>query len=162
MSSYDRVLELIADENKPPYPLGRHNIILEDVTDDPTTEWNTKVTVKAVPKSGYAGQVVVFYSRAQMSELGGGLMLSRETSYTMTALLDEINAYRGTELAIEDLLYPVIPFIETGIVTDVLLTADPQSLAWLGAVTVKVLTGVPDSAAALQHYLNVTAPASFA
>ncbi len=159
MSSAEKVIDLINQENTPVYPLTTSVISFSDLTPDEETSWNTKLTVNAIPGQGYIGTVDIFYRRINLTELGLSVYLASEAPFTVSSFLEKLNNDRLTSMTEEDLEPDFLPSMDTGVPTDVLITATDGSLAWRGNVTVQVVTGLPETYNALHTLLNETLPA---
>lgn len=162
MSSFDRIVDMIDEKNKPVFPLTRTNIAFENVTSDPEEKWNTRVTVSARPTGEYVGSVNIYYTRTNMIELGPTLEYMQEDLFTLQALCDIINKDKNCQMTPEDLTLTELPAMESGVVKTFALSAISTSLVWLGNVQVSLLSGVPNEAKNLATFINVTLPPMFA
>ncbi len=161
MSSFERIITMVNGVNVPTYPLTRESVLFIDVVVDPANKWNTRVVMKAAAGSDYTGQVELFYTRANLTELGV-LELVSEPAFTLESLCDAINLVKTSQLTPIDLTNTEVPAMDTGIPTTFTISADDQSLVWLSNVQVSVVTGIPKEAHNLANFLNNQAPVLFA
>lgn len=162
MSSFDRLVDMIEEKNELAIPLTRNNISFENLTGDVETDWNSRVTVRAIQGQDYAGHVQVYYTRVNLTALGLPLEFMQEAPFTLQSLLDRINETKNAQMTPEDLTIAELPSMETGVVKTFTISASKSSLVWLGNTQVSLLTGIPAEAKGLATFLNVTLPALFA
>lgn len=162
MSSFDRLVDMIEQKNDLVIPLTRKNISFDNVLSDVSTDWNTRATVRALPEGEYASYVQVYYTRVHLTVLGVPIELMQEAPYTLESMLAQINATRSSQLTAEDLTLTEIPAMETGVVKTFTVSANTESLAWLGNTRISLLTGIPAEARNLATFVNKTLPKLFA
>jgi hypothetical protein len=162
MSSFDRIVDMIDEKNVLAFPLTRDNISLENLTSNPEKDWNTRVTVNSKRTGEYVGSVNIYYTRANLTELGSPLQFMQEEPFTLESLCEIINKTKNCQITKEDLTIDTLPDIESGMVVTFTLSASATSLVWLGNTQVNILTGIPSEAKNLDLFLNTTLPALFA
>lgn len=162
MSSFDRLVDMIEEKNDLAIPLTRKNVEFNNLISDVSTEWNSRVTVRGLPEGEYAGHVQVFYTRVNLTVLGTPIELMQEEPFTVESMLQHINTSRDSRLTPVDLTLTEIPAMETGVIRTFTISADRESLAWLGNTRVSLLTGIPAEAKNLAVFLNTTLPGLFA
>lgn len=161
MLSFDRLVEMVNAKNEPTYPLSDGTVRFIDVIPDLTQAHNTRVTMQSIPGGNYSGQVDLFYTRVNLTELGD-LTFVQEAPFTFESLLGLIGNSKGAPASPDDFTNGDIPEMETGIPVGFILSASDASLAWLGNTQVHLLTGIPNEAKNLNTFLTTQAAAMFA
>lgn len=166
-----KILQMLTAENPPPIPLTDQTVTVSDpvvsigtnpgnLTGRPP-QWNTKVTLSAIPGSGYKGSVDVYYQRTSLLEaFTSSRPLVQESPFAVQDIINKLDSRYQAMLTLDDLL-PVDPSLlptQSGIVTWLTLQAQPLSLAWVGAVRVALVYGIPDQARVLHHTLHHVLP----
>lgn len=157
MASIDKLLELINAQNSLTIPLTKQNVQVTEVVADAGPQWNTRVTLQAVAGQGYAGEVSVFYNRADMAEILDDSGLISATAFTPEMIVQKINDNWATWLTVDDLVTFTIPDLSDGEIHDVILTARADSLGWYGSVRISLVQA--DVVSSLHTLLHVTMPA---
>jgi len=106
---------------------------------------NTKVTLTAVPDSGYTGTEDYSYNRLELTELDFnetqlGLNYIASNGQTIADIVSLINAFNQTKLTEADIQNwnTPVPHPPSGQTLAITLQADPQSYAWVGSATVEI------------------------
>ncbi len=74
MSGFESLLNLVNADNPIQQPLTAADITLSDPIEDIGPNWNTKVTISAVPGSRYTGSVDVCYNRVPLDALNNSVI----------------------------------------------------------------------------------------
>ena len=163
MSSFDRVIEMVYEKNRPTYPLNPNSVSLNDLTVEAAPTHNTRITMVARNRrdGGYSGQVDLFYTRVPLSALGR-LAFWREEPYRYEDIFPLINQSKIAQMGPEDFTNEGLPPMERGVPVKFILSARDGSLAWLGNTQVELLIGVPAIAPAFDNFWKKEAGALFA
>src|ERR1700693_5427518 len=108
------------------------NVAFGNPVADAETQWNTRVTISALPHSGLADSVDVYYDRINLQDVGNNVSLVQEAPFTVQSLLDALNAAEASTILLSDLQTVVLPNQTTGVVLTVPLTANAITLGWYG------------------------------
>jgi hypothetical protein len=158
MAIIDQLVALINSANSRRAQLTAEQIVFSNPIPDVGPSWDTKVTVTAVPKSGYIGQVEVFYNRIQLSAMGSGLSLISESPFTIESIASVLSETRNAFLLDTDMQDFVISNMNVGDIRTVILKAKHDSLGWEGSLTITLLFGLPSNIGSLHTLMNNTLP----
>jgi hypothetical protein len=158
MSSQEKLLALINQDNPNPFPLTLAQVTFSDPVAVDNQLWNTKVTVSSVPGSGYYGDVDVNYKRNSFSELGDSVTVMSELPFTIETIVALLNTTRATYLTVDDIESIEVSIMDVGDIGTVVLNAKSTSLGWLGSVTLTALYGLPMDVDILHILMNHTLP----
>lgn len=160
MTGFNTLLNLVNANNLIQQPLTALDVTFSDPIVDIGSNWNTKVTVSAVPGSRYTGSVDVCYTRPHLVELNNSVinnMLS-EVPFTPEIILDFLNTSRGTDFQYSDVENIPIPLLCVGEIASINLTMKSNSLAWIGDTNISVLYGLPSNTNILHDLVNHILP----
>jgi len=154
MSSTDRILQMVTEKNRPTYPLTTERVALSGLLVENANDHNTRLTMRARGNNtGYTGQVDLFYTRVSLTALGA-LYIAREKPFSLAELLAAINVNKNAQITTEDITNVDVPPTETGVPLAFTLSAQDESMVWLGNTRVNILTGIPAAAPDLFTFLN--------
>jgi hypothetical protein len=147
MSSADRLIIILNDEQQPPKEFTSRNLLFDvPVVDTPpeeqTGKWNTKLTLEGVPGRGYYGPADIYYRRVPMSDLGA-VEIRSTSGFTDEQIVSMINNMLGASIdpsELEPIDIPDIALDESKVIT---ITAKPESLGWYGSTTMTLTYGRP-------------------
>jgi hypothetical protein len=142
VSSKDKLFALINATNPLPRPLTANNVELIDPRPAVGTDWNTRVTIRAITDKGYSREQDVFYRRIDLSDLEPIVYKASDVT-TPASLLALINARRGTWMELEDVQPFVVPVTPAGGQSSVVITAADESYCFIGQATVTLRKAAP-------------------
>lgn len=173
MSGYETLLNIVNADNPIQQPLTAADVVFSDPVIDIGPNWNTKVTITAIPGSRYTGSVDVCYHRELLDALNNSVIneVISDVPFTPELILSLLNASRNTTFTLSDMVCcdcgPVcncnkggisIPDINLGDVASINLTIRSNSLAWIGDTNISVLYGLPTNIGLLHQLLNHVFP----
>ena len=126
---------------------------------------NTNVVLTAVSNAGYTGEVTVNYNRLHLDDLasslpGGVIELLSEFPFTEDRIVELVSKRFHIPLAITDLTSISVPAMDIGDIDTVDLDAAPDSIGWMGTMSVNVLYGLPANIAVLHDFVNNIMPSA--
>jgi hypothetical protein len=89
------------------------------------------------------------------------LYIAREMPFSLMEMLQVINVSKNAQITLEDITNTDVPVTENGVPLAFTLSAQDESLVWLGNTRVNILTGIPASAPSLFTFLNQEAAKLF-
>ena len=158
VSSYDKLIDLLNKDNPYAVRFDSTNIVFSDPIPDDGDSWNTKLTISAVPGSGFIGSVDVTYHRIPLSDIGEGNWLFSDEEFTIDTIVSILNTAKETFLLATDMNTIAIPDMRVGDIETVVLSAHSKSLGWIGSVGVTITLGFPGIAEKLNLLVNNTLP----
>lgn len=171
MSGFESLLNIVNSDNPIQQPLSASDVVFSDPVEDIGPNWNTKVTITAVPGSRYTGSVDVCYNRVPLDALNNSVInnIISDTPFTPELILSLLNASRDTNFTLSDMKCCDcdhdchcggfdIPDIGLGDVASINLTVKSNSLQWIGDTNVSVLYGLPTNISLLHQLLNHVFP----
>jgi hypothetical protein len=153
MSSFDRIVAMIYEKNRPTYPLVQGVVTIGEQVVEGASTHNTRAVMRAVHGRGYTGQVDLFYTRVNLTALGD-LIFVREEQFSYDELLGLINYQKDAQMTADDFTNDGLPLVDNGVITNFILSAKSSSLVWLGNTQVTLLNGIPAEAPGLLDFWN--------
>lgn len=150
MSKYDQLLAVINSDNPSPIPFDLTNITFSDPVPDTGANWNTKITVNAIPNAGFRGAIDLFYNRIDLAAIGVDNWLFADVQFTEDIVLSLINTTRNAFMVPEDIAPLQIPGMRYGDIINVPLISDPISVNWIGQNNLNLFIGLTQIASSLQ------------
>lgn len=100
---------------------------------------NTDMVLVAAPGSGRMGQITINYNRVNLAEIvqGQSVTFERELEMTVADFLPAINERFKVELSLDDVQNLSISSEGPTGISEFVLRADPDSLAWYGEVNLR-------------------------
>lgn len=160
MSGYESLLNIVNADNPIQQPLTVADVAFSEPIADIGPNWNTKITITAIPGSRYTGSVDVCYNRVILDALNNSVInnIISDVPFTPEIILNLLNSSRDTTFDVSDMCCVCIPDIELGDVASINLTIKSNSLAWIEDTNISVLYGLPTNIGLLHHLLNHVFP----
>ncbi len=158
MTTTSILIGLINEANSLSFPLREEAVTIGPPSQDISTIHNTRLPVTAVPDSGYQGVVDVFYNRIALSDTAIPAGLQSEDIFTPEVIMDQLNRHPAVPLEVVDVESFTVPDMQVGDIVTVQVTAESQSLGWIGTTSVSLLFGLPPNADDLYVVMNQTLP----
>lgn len=136
VTSAEKIMTLINSQVvDPPAPITSETVTFENPIADENSEWNTLLTVKAVPEGGYKGEAIVKYKRIDLSELGNPVEIYLSGEVTLENVCIYLNSYLDAEITPDDIIGFISPGEDGG---DVPVSALAESLGWRGNTVLRI------------------------
>lgn len=156
MTTKDKIVALIQEVNPTRVALKSEVLILDPPQINPGDR-NTAITVRAVPGSGYTGEVTVHYNRIDLARTNASGLMSEQV-ITTDAILQHLNQHTELTVLAEDLESIQVEVLEVGDTNTMTVTAKADSLGWVGTAEVAVLYGLPPNSDELYDLMNHLLP----
>jgi len=157
---YDQVLNYLNTDNVNQVPLTLADITFSNPVPSNITVDNTLITVSAIAGSGYEGSVELYYNRIDFAELGSTVWLFSDIEFTTDIVISLLNTDRNCIfLDNTDIATLNIPYMVSGDVASVILTAQENSINWTGSTVLSLFMGFPIISNTLHELVNTTFPA---
>lgn len=140
MDSKEKLLDLINDLNQPQRELNDINVKFTGIV--PADETGaTVLTVAGVPGRGYSGQVDLTYNRLNLTEILDGKTVRSPDALNPDSFLELVNGAYNLFLTAIDVGEITIPELGEGEYAQLTLTANEDSLGFVGVATVRLEFG---------------------
>jgi hypothetical protein len=158
--SQTELLKEINLANTPLRPLNTLNVTFDVPTAETGDDYNTRVTVLAVPGRTYINQVDVLYKRIVLADIAPDAQVRSTEPFTKESIISLLNATFQMFLSVEDLEDFTPPTLQLNETASLTLTAKPESLGWLGSFDVEFMYGrtLLDSIVGLRYLPVLTHP----
>lgn len=158
MTTTSILIGLINEVNSLSRLLREEDITIGPPSQDISTIHNTRLPVTAVPGSGYKGVVDVFYNRVALSDTAIPTGIQSEDVFTSDMIIAQLDRHPAVPLETEDVQSFTAPDLQVGDITTITVTAEDQSLGWIGATDVSLLYGLPPNSDELYDLMNHQLP----
>lgn len=159
MTTKEIITGLINEANALDPPLDVSDVMFGVPVQDINATHNTRLSVSAVPSSGYTGNVDVFYDRIALANTAPPSGFMSETPFTSQFIISQLNRHPEVPLEASDLSDVVVPELQVGDTVTLQVQAKDESLGWVGNVEVALLFGLPPNSDELYDLMNHQLPA---
>ena len=153
---YDQLLALINQDNPVTPPFDLTNISFSNPVPNTTNSGNTMITVNALPNAEFVGSIDVYYNRIDFKDLDATVWLFSDLPFTEDITVGLLNTFRNCIfLQATDIVPLTIPDMRIGDIVVMNLTAQPNSINWVGQTSMSMFMGFPVIANFLDELVNL-------